>query len=83
MFAYEHLRAKRLKRAEEGAAKEAKAKAGCDRKSRNAMQEAAEATTATSTARRGRKRKSTAAGIEAKSRNVEAGPSVPKAKSLN
>jgi hypothetical protein len=43
MFTYEHLQDKRLKRAEEDAAKEAKAKARRDRKSKNATQEVVEA----------------------------------------
>lgn len=44
MFTYEHLQDKWLKRAEEDAAKEAKAKARRDRKSKNATQEVVEAT---------------------------------------
>ena len=77
VFSYEHLQNKRLRRAEEAAAKEAKAnakgKGKRDRKSKNAAQETVEATASSSTVRRGRKRKSTE--LEA-----EAGPSVPKSK---
>ncbi|USP73004.1 uncharacterized protein yc1106_00278 [Curvularia clavata] len=75
VFSYEHLQDKRLKRAEEAAAKEAKAKAKGKRgrKSKNAAQETAEATASTSTVRRGRKRKSTE--VEG-----DAGPPVPKSK---
>jgi hypothetical protein len=80
VFTYEHLRDKRLRRAEEDAAREAKAKTKRDRKSKKARQEAGEATTATSTVRRGRKRKRTTLEVEANSLNVEAGPSVPKGK---
>jgi hypothetical protein len=80
VFTYEHLRDKRSKRAEERAAIEAKAKARRDRKSKNATQEAGEAATATSTVRRGRKRKSTALEAEANPPDGGAGPSVPKGK---
>jgi hypothetical protein len=80
VFSYEHIQEKRLKRAEEGAAKEAKAKARRNQKCRNAIEEAAEATTATSLIRRGRKRKSTALEKEVNSLYVVAGPSVPKGK---
>ncbi|KAH7548768.1 hypothetical protein BM1_10934 [Bipolaris maydis] len=79
VFSYEHLRDKRLKRAEEAAAKEAKAKAKAKgrgkrgQKGKNAMQEPAEATASTNTVRRGRKRKSTE--VEA-----EDGSSVPRGK---
>jgi hypothetical protein len=61
-------------------AKEAKAKARRDRKSKNATQDAVEATTSTSTVKRGRKRESTALEVAANSPNVEAGPSEPKGK---
>jgi hypothetical protein len=80
VFTYEHLRDKRLRRAEEDAAREAKAKTRRDRKSKKAKQEAGEARTATSTVRRGRKRKRTTLEVEANSPSVEAGPSAPKGK---
>jgi hypothetical protein len=80
VFSYEHLQDKRLKRAEEDAAKEAKAKARRDRKSRKATQEAVEATTSTSMIIRGRKRKSTALGVEANSLDGEANQAMPKRK---
>lgn len=80
VFTYEHLRDKRSRRAEDDAAREANAKTRRDRKSKKATQEAGEATTATSTVRRGRKRKRTTLEVEADSLNVEAGPSVPKGK---
>ncbi|EMD95284.1 hypothetical protein COCHEDRAFT_1027758 [Bipolaris maydis C5] len=75
VFSYDHLQDKRLKRAEEAAAKEAKAKAKGKRgrKSKNAAQETAEAAASTSTVRRGLKQKSTES-------EAEAGPSVPKGK---
>ncbi|KAJ6267361.1 hypothetical protein PSV08DRAFT_157423, partial [Bipolaris maydis] len=75
VFSYEHLQDKRLRRAEEAAAKEAKAKAKGKRgrKSKNAAQETAKATAPTSAVRRDLKRKSTES-------EAEAGPSVPKGK---
>ncbi|KAE8821929.1 hypothetical protein PTNB85_10567 [Pyrenophora teres f. teres] len=77
VFSYEHLQNRRLKRAEEAAAKEAKANAKGQgkrgQKGKNTVQETAEATASTSTVRRGRKRKSTV--LEA-----EAGRSMPKGK---
>jgi hypothetical protein len=75
VFSYEHLQDKRLKRAEEDAAKEAKAKARRDRKSKKATQEAVETTTPAGTIKRGRKRK-----VEAKSVDGEANVSMPKRK---
>jgi hypothetical protein len=80
VFTYGHLRDKRLKRAEEDAANEAKAKARSSRKGKDATQAAAEATTSASTTKRGRKRKSTALEVEADSLNVGAKRSVPKRK---
>ena len=80
VFTYEHLQGKRLKRAEEDAAKEAKAKARHDRECKNVTQEAVEATTSASTVRRGRKRKGTMLEAEANSADVGAGPSIPKGK---
>ena len=82
MFSYEHLQSKRLKRAEEAATKEAKAKAKGERgrKGKDAMQEAAETTASISTVGRGRKRKCTALEVGANPANVEAGPSVPRDK---
>jgi hypothetical protein len=70
VFTYKHLREKRLKRAEETAAQEAKAEAKAKAKAKakgkrgqqgeSATQEPAEATAPISIVRRGRKRKSTA-----------------------
>jgi hypothetical protein len=70
VFTYEYVQGKRLKRAEEDAAKEAKAKARHDRKSKNATQVAVEATTSAGTIKRGRKRKSAVLEVEL----VQAGP---------
>ncbi|KAH4330485.1 hypothetical protein HBH98_256180 [Parastagonospora nodorum] len=81
MFTYEHLQEKRLKRAEESAAQEAKAKARRDRKFKNATQEAVEATTSAGTVKRGRKRKSTALEVEANySIDGDANQATPKRK---
>jgi hypothetical protein len=71
---------KQLKRAEMDAAHEAKVERKRGQKGKDATQEAVEAT-ATSTVRRGRKRKSTALATEAaESPGVDIGPSVPKSK---
>jgi len=70
VFSYEHLQGKRLKRAEEAAAKEAKAIGQRARKCKNATQEAVEAMASTATVRRGRKRKSTTLEVGANSLNV-------------
>lgn len=80
MFTYEHLQDKRLKRAEEGAAKVAKAKARRDRKSKNATQEVVKATTSAGTVKRGWKRKSTTLEAEANSVDGEANQAMPKRK---
>lgn len=74
MFIYEHLQDKQLKRAEEGTAKEAKAKARRDRKSKNATQVVVETTATVSTMRRGQKRKIAALGAKANSLDVGPGP---------
>jgi hypothetical protein len=74
MFTYEHLQNKRLKRAEEDAAKEAKVKARRGWKSKNAAQEVIEATTS------GRKRKRTALGVGVNSLDGKANLSMPKRK---
>jgi hypothetical protein len=71
MFTYKHLEGKRLKRAEESAAQEARAKVRRDRKLKD-TQEAAEATTSIGTAKRGRKCKSTTLEVEANSVHSEA-----------
>lgn len=75
VLSYEHLQDKRLKRVEDAAAKEAKAKARGKngQKGKNAAQDTAEATASTDTLRRGRKRKSTES-------EAETGPSVRKGK---
>jgi hypothetical protein len=74
MFTYEHLEGKRLKRAEESAAQEARAKARRDRKSKN-TKEAVEATTSAGTAKRGRKRR-----VEVNTADGEADQVMPKRK---
>lgn len=58
VFSYEHLQSKRLKQAEEVAAKEVKAMGKRSRKGKDAMQEAAETKASISTVGRGRKQKS-------------------------
>ena len=80
VFSYEHLQDKRLKRAEEDAAKETKAKVRRDRKSKNATQEAVEAIISAGTVKRGRKRKSTALEVEANSVDGEANQAKSKRK---
>jgi hypothetical protein len=80
VFTYKHLREKRLKRAEEDAANEAKAKARSSQKGKDATQAAAEATTSASKTRRGRKRKSAVLEVEADSLDVGAKRLVPKGK---
>jgi hypothetical protein len=74
MFTYEHLEEKRLKRAEESAAQEARAKARRDRKSKN-TKEAVEATTSAGTTKRGRKRR-----VEVNTADSEAAQVMPKRK---
>jgi hypothetical protein len=80
VFSCKHLQEKRLKRVEEDATNEAKAKARSSRKCKNAKKDAAEATTSASTIRRGWKRKSTALEVGVDSLNVGAKKSVPKRK---
>jgi hypothetical protein len=69
-----------LKRAVADGANEAKAKARSSRKSKNAVQTAAEATTSASMTRRGQKRKSTVLEVKTELLDVEAKQSVPEGK---
>jgi hypothetical protein len=84
IFFYEHPKLKRLKRAEEDAAKKLRSREKNGRRSKDATQESAtqEAVEATTTvmARRGRKRKSTASDTETDSPAARDGPSAPKNK---
>jgi hypothetical protein len=69
-----------LKRAEESAAEQAKAKVRRNQKARNATQEVVEATTSADTVKHGRKRKNTVLEAEVISGDVRAGPSMPRGK---